>query len=203
MPPPPELPVPLRLEIGVGVRCDRHLVAAGVNVTLMWQVASGSKVAGQSLVCEKSPASLPVKLIAIPTATGPTFVAVTVCGALEPPTGDEKLSEAGLIWIKPAGREVLMWLLEDADVLVENFKPGSMESASRQRGSHLTLRWREMDSNPQYRAIKRKVCSERKRFQLATVENVGPRKSLFSGSRDSDQLSDSALLAGRCRHRCS
>ncbi|WP_419896353.1 CaiB/BaiF CoA transferase family protein [Roseomonas sp. USHLN139] len=28
---------------------------------------------------------------------------------------------------KPAGREVLLRLLEDADVLVENFKPGSME----------------------------------------------------------------------------
>src|SRR3984893_3949969 len=27
----------------------------------------------------------------------------------------------------PAGREVLMRLLEDADVLVENFKPGTME----------------------------------------------------------------------------
>lgn len=33
----------------------------------------------------------------------------------------------GLDLSKPAGREVLLRLLEDADVLVENFKPGSME----------------------------------------------------------------------------
>src|SRR6201995_2584508 len=33
----------------------------------------------------------------------------------------------GLDLWKPAGREVLMRLLEDADVLIENFKPGTME----------------------------------------------------------------------------
>jgi formyl-CoA transferase len=33
----------------------------------------------------------------------------------------------GLDLSKPAGRQVLLRLLEDADVLVENFKPGSME----------------------------------------------------------------------------
>ncbi len=33
----------------------------------------------------------------------------------------------GLDLAKPAGREVLLRLLEDADVLTENFKPGSME----------------------------------------------------------------------------
>ena len=37
---------------------------------------------------------------------------------------------------------------------------------------------------------KRKVCSERKRFQPVTVEDVGPRKSLFSGSGGRDQLSE-------------
>src|SRR3954465_13990454 len=33
----------------------------------------------------------------------------------------------GLDLSKPAGREVLLRLLEGADVLIENFKPGSME----------------------------------------------------------------------------
>src|SRR3954447_16869759 len=33
----------------------------------------------------------------------------------------------GLDLAKPAGREVLLRLLDGADVLVENFKPGSME----------------------------------------------------------------------------
>jgi formyl-CoA transferase len=68
---------------------------------------------------------------------------------LEPPQGDEtrewgppfedagdasyfiginrNKKSVGLDLSKPAGREVLMRLLEDADVLVENFKPGSME----------------------------------------------------------------------------
>src|SRR5206468_6086196 len=68
---------------------------------------------------------------------------------LEPPQGDETrewgppFDEAGdasyylginrnklgvgLDLSKPAGREVLLRLLEGADVLVENFKPGSME----------------------------------------------------------------------------
>jgi crotonobetainyl-CoA:carnitine CoA-transferase CaiB-like acyl-CoA transferase len=68
---------------------------------------------------------------------------------LEPPQGDETrewgppFDDAGdasyflginrnkkgvaLDLSKPAGREVLLRLLEDADVLVENFKPGSME----------------------------------------------------------------------------
>ena len=68
---------------------------------------------------------------------------------LEPPQGDETrewgppFDEAGdasyylginrnkkgvgLDLAKPAGREVLLRLLEDADVLIENFKPGSME----------------------------------------------------------------------------
>jgi hypothetical protein len=50
--------------------------------------------------------------------------------------------------------------------------------------------WREMDSNLQYRAVKRKVCSERKRFQPVRVENVRPRKSLFSGSEGRDQRSE-------------
>src|SRR5260370_31166903 len=38
-----------------------------------------------------------------------------------------KKKSVGLDLSKPAGREVLMRLLEDADVLVENFKPGTME----------------------------------------------------------------------------
>ena len=68
---------------------------------------------------------------------------------LEPPQGDEtrewgppfddvgdasyfiginrNKQSVGLDLSKPAGREVLLRLLEDADVLVENFKPGSME----------------------------------------------------------------------------
>ncbi|MBR0673874.1 CaiB/BaiF CoA transferase family protein [Neoroseomonas soli] len=68
---------------------------------------------------------------------------------LEPPQGDEvrdwgppfnadgdasyfvgvnrNKRSVGLDLAKPAGREVLMRLLEGADVLVENFKPGSME----------------------------------------------------------------------------
>jgi formyl-CoA transferase len=68
---------------------------------------------------------------------------------LEPPQGDEtrewgppfddagdasyfiginrNKKSVGLDLSKPTGREVLMRLLEDADVLVENFKPGSME----------------------------------------------------------------------------
>ena len=68
---------------------------------------------------------------------------------LEPPQGDEtrewgppfddagdasyfiginrNKKSVGLDLSKPAGREVLMRLLEDADVLVENFKPGTME----------------------------------------------------------------------------
>lgn len=68
---------------------------------------------------------------------------------LEPPQGDETrewgppFDDAGdasyflginrnkkglaLDLAKPAGREVLLRLLEDADVLIENFKPGSME----------------------------------------------------------------------------
>src|ERR1700720_4668510 len=68
---------------------------------------------------------------------------------LEPPRGDEtrewgppfddagdasyfiginrNKKSVGLDLSKPAGREVLMRLLEDADVLVENFKPGTME----------------------------------------------------------------------------
>lgn len=68
---------------------------------------------------------------------------------LEPPQGDEtrewgppfdeagdasyylginrNKKSVGLDLSKPAGRDVLLRLLEDADVLVENFKPGSME----------------------------------------------------------------------------
>ena len=68
---------------------------------------------------------------------------------LEPPQGDEtrewgppfddagdasyfiginrNKKSVGLDLSKPAGQEVLLRLLEDADVLVENFKPGSME----------------------------------------------------------------------------
>jgi crotonobetainyl-CoA:carnitine CoA-transferase CaiB-like acyl-CoA transferase len=68
---------------------------------------------------------------------------------LEPPQGDEtrewgppfdnagdasyyiginrNKQSVGLDLSKPAGRDVLLRLLEDADVLVENFKPGSME----------------------------------------------------------------------------
>ena len=68
---------------------------------------------------------------------------------LEPPQGDETrewgppFDDAGdasyflginrnkkgvaLDLAKPAGREVLLRLLADADVLIENFKPGSME----------------------------------------------------------------------------
>ena len=68
---------------------------------------------------------------------------------LEPPQGDEtrdwgppfddagdasyfiginrNKKSLGLDLSKPAGREVLLRLLEHADVLVENFKPGSME----------------------------------------------------------------------------
>src|SRR5262245_20318990 len=46
-----------------------------------------------------------------------------------------------------------------------------------------------MDSNLQYRAVNGRVCSEGKRLQPATVENVGPRKPLFSGSGGRDQLS--------------
>ena len=68
---------------------------------------------------------------------------------LEPPQGDEtrewgppfddagdasyfiginrNKKSVGLDLSKPAGREVLLRLLEDADVLVENFKPGTME----------------------------------------------------------------------------
>ena len=68
---------------------------------------------------------------------------------LEPPQGDEtrewgppfdeagdasyylginrNKKSVGLDLSKPAGRQVLLRLLEDADVLVENFKPGSME----------------------------------------------------------------------------
>src|SRR5262245_48220766 len=68
---------------------------------------------------------------------------------LEPPQGDEtrewgppfdeagdasyfiginrNKKSVGLDLSKPAGREVLLRLLEDADVLIENFKPGSME----------------------------------------------------------------------------
>jgi len=76
---------------------------------------------------------------------------------LEPPQGDEtrewgppfddagdasyfiginrNKKSVGLDLSKPAGREVLMRLLGDADVLVENFKPGSMEKmGSRLRG---------------------------------------------------------------------
>ena len=34
----------------------------------------------------------------------------------------------GLDLTQPEGREVLLRLLKDADVLIENFKPGSMES---------------------------------------------------------------------------
>ena len=71
---------------------------------------------------------------------------------LEPPQGDEtrewgppfddvgdasyfiginrNKKSVGLDLSKPAGREVLLRLLEDADVLVENFKPGSMENHS-------------------------------------------------------------------------
>jgi crotonobetainyl-CoA:carnitine CoA-transferase CaiB-like acyl-CoA transferase len=71
---------------------------------------------------------------------------------LEPPQGDEtrewgppfddagdasyfiginrNKKSIGLDLSKPAGREVLLRLLEDADVLVENFKPGSMEKWS-------------------------------------------------------------------------
>ncbi|MCI0753983.1 CaiB/BaiF CoA transferase family protein [Teichococcus vastitatis] len=58
-----------------------------------------------------------------------------------PPFGSEELGGAASYFIgvnrnkqsialdlgKPQGREVLLRLLEDADVLVENFKPGSME----------------------------------------------------------------------------
>ena len=68
---------------------------------------------------------------------------------LEPPQGDEtrewgppfddagdasyfigvnrNRESVGLDLSKPAGRQVLLRLLEDADVLIENFKPGSME----------------------------------------------------------------------------
>ena len=68
---------------------------------------------------------------------------------LEPPQGDEvrdwgppfdgkgdasyflgvnrNKRSVGLDLSKPAGREVLLRLLDGADVLVENFKPGSME----------------------------------------------------------------------------
>jgi len=68
---------------------------------------------------------------------------------LEPPQGDEtrewgppfdevgdasyfigvnrNKKSVGLDLSKPAGRQVLLRLLEDADVLVENFKPGTME----------------------------------------------------------------------------
>jgi crotonobetainyl-CoA:carnitine CoA-transferase CaiB-like acyl-CoA transferase len=68
---------------------------------------------------------------------------------LEPPQGDEtrewgppfddagdasyfiginrNKKSIGLDLSKPAGRQVLLRLLQDADVLVENFKPGSME----------------------------------------------------------------------------
>jgi crotonobetainyl-CoA:carnitine CoA-transferase CaiB-like acyl-CoA transferase len=70
---------------------------------------------------------------------------------LEPPQGDEtrewgppfddagdasyfiginrNKESVGLDLSKPAGREVLMRLLEDADVLVENFKPSTMEES--------------------------------------------------------------------------
>ncbi|MCX7370934.1 MAG: CoA transferase, partial [Alphaproteobacteria bacterium] len=67
---------------------------------------------------------------------------------LEPPQGDEvrdwgppfhegdasyyigvnrNKKSVGLDLAKPEGRQVLLRLLEEADVLVENFKPGSME----------------------------------------------------------------------------
>ena len=68
---------------------------------------------------------------------------------LEPPQGDEtrewgppfddagdasyfigvnrNRESVGLDLSKPAGRQVLLRLLENADVLIENFKPGSME----------------------------------------------------------------------------
>jgi hypothetical protein len=48
--------------------------------------------------------------------------------------------------------------------------PMSREST----GLLLTLCWREVDSNLQYRAVKGKVWPERKRFQPVTVEMWGP-----------------------------
>jgi len=82
---------------------------------------------------------------------------------LEPPQGDETrewgppFDEAGdasyylginrnkkgvgLDLAKPAGREVLLRLLEDADVLVENFKPGSMEKWGLGYGDVLSKRF--------------------------------------------------------------
>jgi hypothetical protein len=56
--------------------------------------------------------------------------------------------------------------------------------------SLLTLRWREMDSNLQYRAAKRRFVTSASGSSRFTVENVGPRKALFSGSGGRDQLSE-------------
>jgi hypothetical protein len=48
---------------------------------------------------------------------------------------------------------------------------GSRRRDQRESGSQWTHRWREMDSNLQYRAVKRGFVSERKRLQPATIEN--------------------------------
>jgi hypothetical protein len=54
-----------------------------VNVTLIAQFAEGAKLAGQLLVCEKSPAALTPETTMFAL---PVLVNVTACAALELPT---------------------------------------------------------------------------------------------------------------------
>jgi hypothetical protein len=54
-----------------------------VNVTLIAQLAEGTKFAGQLVVCEKSPTALTPETTMLAL---PVLVSVTTCAALEEPT---------------------------------------------------------------------------------------------------------------------
>ena len=66
----------------------REPAADGVNVMLMLQEEFAASVAGQPLLCEKSPALVPlIVILAMLKVPEPEFDRVTVCAALVEPTG--------------------------------------------------------------------------------------------------------------------